>query len=218
MSFPHLWIDIDKNRDELFIRTSLFILHNQVMKDLIRRIKANDEDAFKQLLDLHHRMIYKIIYSFKLSNGDYRIDEKDLYQEGCLALYNAVFSYEEDRNVKFSSYAYIAIRSGILNSFRKYSRTYNEENVSLDLISDHSLPFRIQENPAQYHKEKEFRRELKQFIADLSKEDQKIITMKQDDSSYQQIADDLGINVKRVDNRLCNIRKRLRKHLNESIE
>ena len=53
---------------------------------LIDRIREGDDSAFAALLKRHHRMIYKIINSIALENGDYAVDKDDLYQEASLAL------------------------------------------------------------------------------------------------------------------------------------
>ena len=67
--------------------------------EIIEKIRSGNEKAFEQLLEEYNRMIYSIINSYNLESGDYAIDRLDLYQEASLALYEAVFSYEEKRNV-----------------------------------------------------------------------------------------------------------------------
>lgn len=177
---------------------------------LIRRIRNHDQEAFGELLEAFQRMIYKIIYSFNLDNGDFRADENDLFQEACLALYDAVFTYEEDRNVQFLTYAYMVIRSRVSTQLRCLSRNQGEELVSIDNRLDHSLKFAVSEDPVQYHRDEEFKEKYEQFLSTLNDEDRKILELRDEDLSYKQIAEELGITVKRVDNRLRNLKKRFK--------
>lgn len=177
---------------------------------LIRRIRNHDQEAFGELLEVFQRMIYKIIYSFNLDNGDFRADENDLFQEACLALYDAVFTYEEDRNVQFLTYAYMVIRSRVSTQLRCLSRNQGEELVSIDNRLDHSLKFAVSEDPVQYHRDEEFKEKYEQFLSTLNDEDRKILELRDEDLSYKQIAEELGITVKRVDNRLRNLKKRFK--------
>ena len=181
--------------------------------DLIIQAKNGDEAAFAKLVDLYRRMIYKIIFAHHLDNGDFRVDPEDLFQEGCLALYSALFSYEEGHNARFSTYAYIVIRGRIRQTLRSQFRGVNEGVYSLDCSNDHDEVFRVKEDPESYHREEVFAEELDRFVKSLNSEDQTIFEMKKEDYSYRQIAERLKISVKRVDNRLRCLKKKLKQHL-----
>ncbi len=183
--------------------------------ELIRQIRSGEQEAFARLVKNHHRMIYKIIYNHRLDTGDYRIDAEDLYQEGCLALYGAVFSFEEERGVRFSTYAYMVINARIKSVLRSHYRSGNSDLYSLDRSSDHDMNICVRQDPAQYHREERFREELEQFISSLDYQDQQILKMKEENYSYRQISERLKINVKKVDNRLRFLKKRLKEKMNE---
>ena len=180
---------------------------------LIRRIRNYDKEAFGELLEVFQRMIYKIIYSFNLDNGDFRVDENDLFQEACLALYDAVFTYEEDRNVQFLTYAYMVIRSRISTQLRCLSRSQGEDLVSLDNRLDHSLKFAVSEDPVQYHQDEILKEKYERFLITLNEEDRRILELRDEDLSYKQIAEELHISVKKVDNRLRNMKKRFKRFI-----
>ncbi|MCR4854655.1 MAG: sigma-70 family RNA polymerase sigma factor [Erysipelotrichaceae bacterium] len=183
--------------------------------ELVRMIRdgQDEQEAFAELLRHFKAMIYKIIYMNNLEKGDFRIDENDLFQEGSLALYRAVKNYEEGRNVRFSSYAFMVIRSRIREVLRTAYRSYGDE-LSLDTSIDYSLKFCVREDPAGYHREECFREELKAFMDSLNEEDRKIFELKRQDMTYEQIAERLNITSKRLDNRLRILRKMLKKYLN----
>ena len=183
--------------------------------ELVRMIRdgQDEQEAFAELLQHFKAMIYKIIYMNNLEKGDFRIDENDLFQEGSLALYRAVKNYEEGRNVRFSSYAYMVIRSRIREVLRTAYRSYGDE-LSLDTSIDYSLKFCVREDPAGYHREECFKEELKAVMDSLNEEDRKIFELKRQDMTYEQIAEKLNITSKRLDNRLRILRKMLKKYLN----
>ena len=189
--------------------------------DMIEKIRSGDEKAFEQLLKEYHRMIFSIINAYDLEKGDYAVDKLDLYQEASLALYEAVFSYEEKRNVRFSSYAYMLIRSRVLNVLRHYYRTYREETYSIDANEnpDFCNAFAISDQPFRYHREQEFLKHYRRFINGLSQEDRRILELRNRKYSYKQISESLNINTKRVDNRLAFLKRSIRAFLdNETKE
>ena len=184
---------------------------------LVKQIRNGDEDAFKLLLERHRKMIYKLIYGSSLDAGDYAIDVEEVFQEASLILYRAVFTFEEDKNVKFSSYAYLVLKNRIKNVIRSYYNIYKEEPYSIDSHEhqDYFLSLAIKEDPIRYHKEQEFRQRLDRFIANLSDQDRQILELRGDELSYKEIASLLHVSTKKIDNRLRILRKRMGKYLND---
>ena len=184
---------------------------------LVIKAKNGDDDAFKQLLSNHHNMIYRIINNFLLDRGDFSIDKEELYQEASLVLHRAVFTFEEDKNMKFSSYAYILIRNKISNLLRNYGRIYNEEMYSLDNASYYEkyLNYAIEENPVSYHKEAEFKRNLDNFMETLNREDREILRLRNEEYSYKDISRVMNIHTKRIDNRLTSLKKRFNNYIDK---
>ena len=181
---------------------------------LIRKIKEGDGSAFGPLLKQYHRMIYKIIYSFSLENGDYAVDKDDLYQEASLALYSAAVNFEEDRNVLFSTYAFMVIRNRLLNILRSYYRTYEQEKYSIDVYErNDGRSFYVSDNPIAYHREQELKENYARFMRKLPETDRKILLMKGEDFSYKEIARQLKISEKQIDNRLRALRKKFRSYI-----
>ena len=185
--------------------------------ELVRRIRNGDEEAFGTLLENHKRMIYKLIYNSTLEAGDYAIDVEEVFQEASLILYRAVFTFEEDKKVKFSSYAYLVLKSRIKNVFRSYYNIYKEESYSIDSREhqDYLLSLAIKEDPIKYHKEQEFRKRLDRFIDDLSDQDRQILELRGDELSYKDISNLLHISTKKIDNRLRILRKRMEQYLKD---
>lgn len=184
---------------------------------LVSRIKNGDDNAFSELLQRFENMIYKIINNFNLNRGDYLLDVESLFQEGCIALYNAVQNYDESRGMAFSSYAYMVIRSRIITCIRSTRKKSSKECLSIDVIEnmDYSLDYscaRVCDNPpVEYHREQELLENLEKYIAELPKEDRIIFTLRSDGVSYKQIAKLLNVSSKKIDNRIREMRRQLRK-------
>lgn len=199
---------------------------NMIMKNydnIILQVKNKDEVAFKQLLEDHHKMIYKIIYSLNTFENDFSLDVESLYQEGAVALYNSVFSYEASKGMSFSSYAYMIIRSKLYGCYRNMIKYRREEVLSIDKhpnidyctsMINHS----VNENPIMYHQERELEDSINKFVSNLPDEDKNILELKVDNYSYKQISEKLDINPKRIDNRLRKLRFELRKQLIEDFK
>lgn len=193
------------------------------MKDytnIINRIKNGEEIAYNELLNNHYKIIYKVIYDQNLNTGDYMVDVDSLYQEGCLALYDAVFSYQNDKGMAFSSYAYMVIRSKIKAYIKKSRRIYEQEGYSIDAhegidYCSFVINNKVSENPVLYHHEIETEEKLKKFISGLSIDDQQLLMLRKKKYSYKDIADRLNINTKRVDNRLRMLKRKINEYMKE---
>ena len=191
--------------------------------ELIQKVRNGDDSAFKPILQEYQKIIYKIINTQVLSRGDYLIDEESLFQEGSIALYNAVMSYQEDKGMIFSSYAYMVIRSRIITYIRNCRRKYGDELLSIDAVEncDYSIEFcnaKVCDNPpATYHREQEIKENLKKFLDEIPKEDRMIFTLRNDNVSYKQISKLLNISTKKVDNRLRMLRRRLKQLYEEDM-
>ena len=122
----------------------------------------------------------------------------------------------EERNVRFSSYAYMVIRGRIVNVLRHYYRTYREENYSIDVSENPDCygAYAVSDQPFRYHREQEFLKNYRRFMNRLSSEDKKIIELRNRNFSYKQISEKMNISTKRIDNRLASLRRSIREFLN----
>ena len=201
------------------------MVNNISMQDyieLINRVKNGDEKAFEEILKDQKKMIYKLIYTQNLDSGDFVVDADSLFQEGSLALYNCIFSYEAEKGMSFTSYAYMVVRARISTCIRKNKRKM-EDCSSIDNFEnlDYHLALstmNVNDNPVQYHYEQVFEKRLNTFVSHLKEEDQIILQMRIDNMSYKDISKRLKINTKRVDNRLNILKKRLKAYLDSREE
>lgn len=190
------------------------------LKKMINKIKSGDQEAFNNLLELHYKMIFSIINSFNKNNGDFSINEDDLFQEGSLGLYEAVLCFDDSIDIKFSTFAYNIIRRKILNEIRRQKRIYEKESYSIDSYSffEQRAPYLINEDMHFYKKQDSINYLLENVISKLSIEDRTIVKMRREQIPYKQISETLNISSKRVDNRISSIKRKCKKALKELEE
>ena len=103
------------------------------LKGLILRCKANDDDAFSQLVSLYTPMINSTISKLSLEGDVY-------FSEACIALYKAVVSYDvEQVDVTFGLYASICVKHRLIDVARKderYAKALSDVDVENIAVSD----------------------------------------------------------------------------------
>lgn len=178
--------------------------------ELIEKAKRDDNEAFEQLINSYRRMIFSIINKKYIKYISVNLSKDDLYQEACISFYEACKRFDPKRNVKFSSFAYRLISCRLNKVISKTTTIQKNELYIIDNIDDDSRPFIVSDTGFTY--EAQYARQIFfDSLGDLSGEDKTILQMRLNNYSYKEIADTLNITPKRVDNRLCKLRIKLKK-------
>lgn len=192
--------------------------------ELIYLIYDFNEDANRIL----HEKYYKII---KIKVGKYRVlakkiglDTNDLMQEGLLGLEEAINSYKDNKDMKFSSFANMCIERQILSVVNYHSRkkhTFLNDSCSIDAedekgrtLLDYSLKDDI-DPLVMMEKEEEKNSIYDLMTKDLSKLEKEVFELKLNGLDYKEIARLLNKSYKSIDSALQRIRSKLKKILNE---
>jgi RNA polymerase sporulation-specific sigma factor len=77
------------------------MLSSEVTKALIKKAQQGDEKAKETLIEENSPLVKSVIKRFRSS----KIDYEDLYQLGCLGFLKAIKNFDENFEVKFSTYA-----------------------------------------------------------------------------------------------------------------
>lgn len=190
--------------------------------ELIEKAKNKDNDAYQELLKNYSNMIYYIINDFKLDYGDYKISKEDLYQEACIALYQACRGFKDNNKAKFSTFAYMVIKRRLIHCYKVEKSNYNKEPLSIDAFEyyDRNNLFsdKVSDNSFYYQSSEEIKNRIIKPIKRLNEEDRKILLLRMENYSYAEIAEKLNITTKRIDNRLCRLKKRYLKSENEKVK
>ena len=178
-------------------------------EELIQRVKANDSDACKEMIDGFKRMIHSIINDYDLECGDFTVSRDDLFQEACIGIYEACFAYRSENNTKFSTLVYLIVKRRINRFYKNHIKRYVNESYSLDNMEllDHREEVKsncVSEDPVAYHRN----REAHKIIGSLSDFDREILLLRMKNYSYAEIAEKMNTTAKKVDNRLYKLRKK----------
>lgn len=192
--------------------------------ELIYLIYDFNEDANRIL----HEKYYKII---KIKVAKYRtlakrmgLDTCDLMQEGLLGLEEAINSYRDNKDMKFSSFANMCIERQILSVVNYHSRkkhTFLNDSCSIDAedekgrtMLDYSL--RSDTDPLMMMEKEEEKNSIYDLMTkDLSKLEKEVFELKLNGLDYREIARLLNKSYKSIDSALQRIRVKLKKILNE---
>ena len=190
--------------------------------EIITAVQEGKEECFSELLAMYRRMIYKLIASCRTVFGDYLIPQDDLYQEASMALYDAVRTFQGGKGAKFCTYAYIIIRRRLYRKCREYTEIYGNEDISYDNTA-HAYLYRasssyVEDNPVSYLKEQRLFEKTYAYVSSFAEEDRNILDLRSKDLSYDEIAKRLKIDRKRVDNRLYQMKKRVRRFIDDYRE
>ena len=199
-------------------------MNPEVDNELLYMVSDNEE-ANEALYKKYEPVIsyYANKYS-KLVEGK-GIDYNDLYQEGLIGLIKAVDGFKEQKDIRFSTFAFVCIKRSIISAVRKASRKKHSalnESYSLDYSSeDDNLSFDniisnnvggIEDLLVSKEKNNKFNELLSKSLTDFEKE---VYDLRINNFSYDEIATMLGKTRKAVDGTLSRIRVKIRKILNE---
>ncbi len=100
-------------------------LNNNDMLELMKKIKRGDQRARDYFVVANLRLVLSVVHRFG-ARGD---KADDMFQVGCVGLMKAIDNFDENLNVKFSTYAVPMI----VGEIRRYLRDNNSVRVSRSL-------------------------------------------------------------------------------------
>lgn len=181
------------------------------------------DEAFEELFNRFIPMIYSVrsIYSVP----EFQID--DYFQEGRITLLHAIDAFEGKRNVYFASFLHKLYKNHIYNKLRRvYSlkrqngfcelsidtplfvaKTSQEINI-LEVISD---PHSMEPEATMLIKER-----ANDYFTQLSKLEKKTIVSFIGQTSYENVAEELGVPIDTVRSAMSRARRKIRLQYNEA--
>lgn len=107
------------------------------LDNLIKDAKCGDHAAIESLVTNNIGLVWSIVHRFK--NSHY--DKEDLFQIGCIGLMKAIYHFDSNYQVQFSTYAVPIIMGEIKRFFRddgsiKVSRSLKELNIKINKLKD----------------------------------------------------------------------------------
>ncbi len=178
-------------------------LTSEEEKILLQRIKENDNAAFRQLFDAYYKYLTVTAYRY-LHEGE---KAKDMAQDAFVELWNRRETLTITSGVK--AYLRQAVVNKCLNYIKREKRIDFSENAMLPEMSTTPV--------ATDNLEYEDTRETIQDAIDSLPERCRIIfcMSRFDEKSHKEIAADLGISTKTIENQITRALKTLRSVLSE---
>lgn len=132
---------------------------------LLKRVKANDEDALTELFELYRPMVEKVKQRYFIRIYDFC----DWEQEALICCHEAAMEYDEKKG-KFGSFFKRKLTNRIISMVRIYnskSRSFYEKACSYEEILEHDLDGYFERSEEMIH---DFHDEIKcqEFIDKLS--------------------------------------------------
>lgn len=103
--------------------------------DLIKNIRDNkDNESLKSLIDRHSGIFCEIVKRYQHFVTQKGHDPKDLFEEKDMVVYQSALSFNEDKNIKFSTWLGNQARYHCLNFLNKNAKFFPTENNYLQNI------------------------------------------------------------------------------------
>ncbi len=102
--------------------SKLPVLKEKEKEELLKKVKAGDNNAREELINGNLRLVLSVIQRFT-GRGE-NLD--DLFQVGCIGLIKSIDNFDISQNVRFSTYAVPMI----IGEIRRYLRDNNSVRVS----------------------------------------------------------------------------------------
>lgn len=190
----------------------------EALKDneLVEMVRNDDEKAFDVIVCRYSEFIHFKARFCVIRGGD----EEDAFQEGLIALYRAVFSYDASRGVSFSTYAITCVAYA-LSRITRYNMRMKRYSGQADLsyedkiaiASDQTLS--LAESPESYV----VRRDLLSALYDgmdklLNEKEKRIMLGRLGGASYKELADMEKLEIRKIYNAIESARKKINTFFN----
>lgn len=169
------------------------------------------ESALQELIRRYQGLSLQLARQYAVTEED----AEDFAQEGLLGVVTAAFSYSSHRGAGFRTFAAVCIRSRIRSAVK---RGISGVSARMNAVSLDDAETRAEEtisdgrrSPEQIVLERERLSELYGWLRTiLSRQEQEIFLLSLSDCSYAEIAQELHISEKSVDNAIQRARRKLR--------
>lgn len=192
--------------------------------ELLYMVCEDNEDAVSTIFKKYEPVIdYYARKYVKLVDGK-GLDYNDLYQEGLIGLDSAIKTYKDQKNIKFSTFAFVCIKRKIMSAIRKANRKKHSilnESYSIDykLDDNNSFDNLISNNERSIEdllvgKEQAvfFNKKIEECLTKFEKQ---VYELKVYGFSSEEISKTLNKTMKSIESVLFRIRIKLRKILKE---
>ncbi len=176
-------------------------------------LSKTDKNAVAELVI---RYIYIIEYKAG-AYGNTPDEVADLSQEGLVAFIKAVQTFDASKGIKLSTYANTCITNKMLSNISKMNRiSFNEalsENVEILFGTENDVHFERSPESIILEQEK-YNETISRISCSLTDLEWTVFNLYLEEKTYSQIADELSLSQKAVNNAMQRVRKKLKSVIN----
>lgn len=186
-----------------------------INKEDILLAKQGDIESIEKIVTEYKNLIYIRNKTLFLKGAD----KDDLIQEGMIGLMKAIKSFDETRNVCFSTFAALCIKRQVITAVKNYNSEKNKKLNSaiqgegyseIEEVIKYSNPSLKYHTPEQIILGKELVRHLKKFLEEnLSLLEKQVFSNMVKGYTYLEIASILKKDSKSIDNSIQRIKKKV---------
>ena len=179
------------------------------VEELARSAAQGDEEAFARLVDLHEKRVYAL--ALRMTGN--QEDAADVAQEAFLSAWRGLPSFRGDAG--FSTWLYRLTSNAAIDHLRKTRRQRAEASLS-DGTQGPEVPDPAP-TPQEQAESQGLREAVRWGLGELSQEHRQVLTLREyEELSYEEISDQLGVDLGTVKSRISRARTALRKILLKS--
>ena len=166
-----------------------------------------------ELIEENKYIVIRVLNRY-LKSELFQQQREDYMQIGLIALWKAITTYEEDKNDNFEAYAYTCIRNDIRNEMRKalkQKRGANEVILSLNASSPELEDICLEEVIPD--KKGVVIVDTKAFMEGLTEDDFKLIKLKSERKTINEISNITGFNRKKVIRKTDELKRKFKENV-----
>lgn len=184
--------------------------------ELVYYIKEGNSDDAKILYDKYYPYIKSYVSKMLRKYDFVGLEESDLCQEGIIGFINAIDSYDENKDIKFFTFAKACVEKKIISAIVHANREKNRVmNESLP-INDMNFNFFQMKSPYDFLIECEDEYSLLNTIkCSLTDFEDQVLQLRLSGVKNLEMCNILDVETKTIDNAIYRIRRKVKKILNK---
>ncbi len=193
--------------------------------ELLYMVSENNEEANETIFKKYESAIEYYAKKYLPFVEGKGIDYSDLFQEGLIGLDSAIKGYKDQKDIKFSTFAFICIKRKIITAVRQASRKKHSilnESYSIDYHNDddkNGFENIVYNNTGGLEDLLVSKENLQSFNKLISEElttfEKQVYELRLYGFNYEEISKNLGKTTKSIESALFRIRIKLKNILNE---